>query len=437
MNRGRFFIITIIGVLLVSGSIFFSSKSVSAATIQDLKNKFPNDAYWNHVVQNGHRYSNYQDQGPCNNPNGYTWSPCNTHNGNVGVGGHDCNSFQNAMQCCGFAKKLAYDLYGSTHSSWGKTTLANAKIGDVMHYYGGGADATSGHWVMIIGKNGNTLTFGECNVGSNCKISWGRTFNISRATSYTIFSAPWAAALGGSQPTIPSGSITFQDQSINGTWDTNAEVYVKVMNPNGKNGQAVSRVGCYLYNESGNLLHSYYEECNLKTSYVNYTCNFNNDMKYTLKPGTTYKYVLYAIVNGVEYKDSVRSFKTTGSGDTSAPVITDVSVGSFEGDGYEIKCKVSDNLGVARVQFPTWTVANGQDDIQQNWGTNSKASGTLGQDGYYTYRVNLSDHNNETGTYITHIYAYDAAGNQTCKATPDVVIPRSPTVAFAYRLSCS
>lgn len=420
MNRVKYSILTIFGIIILAGSIFSTSKPVSAATIQDMKNKFPNGAYWNHVVKSGHRYSNYQDQGSCNNPDGYTWTPCDTHKGNVGVGGHDCNSFQNAMQCCGFAKKLAYDLYGSTHVSWGTTTLANAKIGDVMHYKGAGADATNGHWVMIIGKNGNTLTFGECNVGSNCKISWGRTLDISRVSSYTIYSAPWAASLGGGS-SVPSTTITFQDQNINHTWDTNAEVYVKIMNP-GK--QTVSKVGCYLYDESGTLLKSYSEDCNLSTSYVNYNCNFNNDMKYTLKPGTTYKYVAYAIVNGTEYKDSGRSFKTTGSSDTSAPVISDVSVGIFNGDSYEVRCKVTDNVGVARVQFPTWTVENGQDDIIPDWTTNSKASGTLGEDGYYTYKVNLSEHNNETGIYVTHIYAYDAAGNQSTAVAPDVNIPK-------------
>jgi hypothetical protein len=36
---------------------------------------------------------------------------------------------------------------------------------------------------------------------------------------------------------------------------------------------------------------------------------------------------------------------------------------------------VNDPLGVRRVQFPTWTTLNGQDDIQPNWQTNPVASG--------------------------------------------------------------
>ena len=56
-------------------------------SLAQLQNKFPNGAYWNHVVQSGHRYSNYEDIGPCNNPDGYTWTPCDTHSGVAGIRG--------------------------------------------------------------------------------------------------------------------------------------------------------------------------------------------------------------------------------------------------------------------------------------------------------------------------------------------------------------
>ena len=96
-------------IMMVLVVMFFSvlgmQVSANATSIVDPQNKFPNGAYWNHVVRSGHRYSGYNDVGGCNNPDGYTWTPCNTHNGNVGVGGYDCNSFSGGMQCNGFAKK--------------------------------------------------------------------------------------------------------------------------------------------------------------------------------------------------------------------------------------------------------------------------------------------------------------------------------------------
>lgn len=115
----------------------------------------------------------------------------------------------------------------------------------------------------------------------------------------------------------PVANVSFAEYRQNGVWNTNAELYIKVMNPDRAN---VSAVGCYLYDADGKLLKSYSESHSFNTSYVNYTCNFNSDMKYTLEEGTTYKVVLYAVVGGKEYKDTMRSFKTTGNSNKTTPV---------------------------------------------------------------------------------------------------------------------
>ena len=73
--------------------------------------------------------------------------------------------------------------------------------------------------------------------------------------------------------------------------------------------------------------------------------------------------------------------------------------------------------GIDRVQFPTWTTLNGQDDIQSSWTTNSAASG-VGVGTTYTYRVNRSAHNWEFGNYNVHVYVYDKAGNATSFEMP-------------------
>lgn len=79
--------------------------------------------------------------------------------------------------------------------------------------------------------------------------------------------------------------------------------------------------------------------------------------------------------------------------------------------------EIAPQNGINRVQFPTWTNKNDQDDIQQNWPTNSAASGTNGswnindQSYNYRYYVSVSDHNNEYLGYNVHIYPYDNSGN--------------------------
>lgn len=221
------------------------------------------------------------------------------------------------------------------------------------------------------------------------------------------------------QPAPPSApSVYFSDFNQNGVWDNNAEVYIKLMNPDRRN---VTSVGCYLYDSNDTLLKTYSENCSYTTSYVNYNCNFNNDMGYILNPGTTYKFILYGIVDGQEYKDEIRTFTTTSS-DKEVPVISDVNIYDINENGYKVKCKVTDNVGVNRVQFPTWTTKDGQDDIINGWDTNIKAGGIIDSDGYYVYNVSISEHGYERGEYNTHIYAYDDAGNQAIEYVPVVMV---------------
>lgn len=115
--------------------------------------------------------------------------------------------------------------------------------------------------------------------------------------------------------------------------------------------------------------------------------------------------------------------------DTTPPVISNVRVVEPYRGGYNIECDVTDNVGVARVEFPTWTVRNGQDDLKWHKGTPWRQN----ENGIITYKANIntSDHNNEQGYYITHIYAYDTAGNQSFAAvSPDTCVDwTNPTIS--------
>lgn len=105
--------------------------------------------------------------------------------------------------------------------------------------------------------------------------------------------------------------------------------------------------------------------------------------------------------------------------DQTGPVISNVSVQEVDNTGYTVSCTVTDNNEVDRVQFPTWTDANGQDDLAKEWGSNPAVQGT--RDGnVYTFRVTDSAHNYERGEYITHIYAYDKHNNRSMVEVPGV-----------------
>jgi hypothetical protein len=69
-------------------------------------------------------------------------------------------------------------------------------------------------------------------------------------------------------------------------------------------------------------------------------------------------------------------------------------------------------------------VKNNQDDLFRDFFNTQQAT----RDGdIYSFRVNSSDHNNETGEYITHIYATDMAGTRINAHCDSVIVTGSPS----------
>lgn len=108
--------------------------------------------------------------------------------------------------------------------------------------------------------------------------------------------------------------------------------------------------------------------------------------------------------------------------DTTPPTITDYKITNVNYWGFDITCKISDNIGATKIQFPTWTESGGQDDIQ--WYTLTPSGNT------YTYHVNTATHGYQTGSYNVHLYAWDLWNNETCaEMSVNVPTPEYPTDA--------
>lgn len=73
---------------------------------------------------------------------------------------------------------------------------------------------------------------------------------------------------------------------------------------------------------------------------------------------------MWASANGATYQSGVGSFTIK---DVQQPMISDISVSDVSETGYTVHCTVTDNFRVERVQFPTWTVYNHQDDLLPDW----------------------------------------------------------------------
>ena len=178
--------------------------------------------------------------------------------------------------------------------------------------------------------------------------------------------------------------------------------------------------------------------------------NWSNDMKVsgsvTSLGGDTYKAVY--VVNTADhnreygvYNTQVYAYDTLGRSAKwecapvdmgKVPTITKVEIKNvnYTTGLYTVYVYVDDPAAVARVQFPTWTEKNGQDDLAENWETDTSVSGTR-QDGsnFWSYTVKRSDHNGEEGNYITNIYVYNTAGQYAFyKLTMDLSKPISGVV---------
>jgi hypothetical protein len=103
----------------------------------------------------------------------------------------------------------------------------------------------------------------------------------------------------------------------------------------------------------------------------------------------------------------------------------------YDGGSYRIYLNHPKFSGkrISKVVFPTWTEANGQDDLNSDWPNNCK--GTYdSQNDRWVFIVKVMDHYFENGNYITHIYMYDSNGNSLYAGDITAPVKRStPTIS--------
>ena len=139
-----------------------------------------------------------------------------------------------------------------------------------------------------------------------------------------------------------------------------------------------------------------------------------SSVNYAVGSNGTYYFTAKDVFGNVSTQSiNISNIERTG------PTATSVNIQNQDENGYDVYIYgVGDSTsGVNRVQFPTWTDYNGQDDLASTWWVNSSVSGTNLGGGTWKYHVAKADHNNELGNYTTHIYVYDNAGNYTALGT--------------------
>ena len=193
----------------------------AGATIEDEMKKFPHFKFWNHV---GSSY---------NNPDGYTSTPCTHHGSCSYTGTCGCNSYDKAIQCYGFALKVANDIYGQNARNWTKDkNVNNLKAGDICRINGDTGNGNNGHSLIIIKVSGNNVTYGDCNGTGKfvngvetstpergCRINWKHTttksalknkmYGAGDGVSHAPYEAPYSST--------PTGHIMTESEAAGRT----------------------------------------------------------------------------------------------------------------------------------------------------------------------------------------------------------------------------
>lgn len=187
-----------------------SSGDINIANLEDLKKKFPNGKYWGGTTSNG--YGNDYDEVR-------DYARCTTQQDNGCVSPY----FDGGRQCFGFARKIAYDYYGTLVSTWQKVNgAAGIKPGDVVRFDLSGKNPINGtHSAWVVAVNNNELTLVECNL-SKCNITWGRKCDTSKVIYYR--KAPYAIGDTNDPHNSTKNEISTQTINTNTTQNSDSEV---------------------------------------------------------------------------------------------------------------------------------------------------------------------------------------------------------------------
>ena len=110
-----------------------------------------------------------------------------------------------------------------------------------------------------------------------------------------------------------------------------------------------------------------------------------------------------------DYAGQFSMYRVITNTPSKMPKIVKITVSEVSSTGYRVTAQIEASRGISKVLLPTWTEANGQDDLV--WHQASVLQNTA------TCYIRTSDHKNEYGTYITHVYVYDADGDFALEGT--------------------
>nr|WP_281958789.1 GBS Bsp-like repeat-containing protein [Enterococcus cecorum] len=119
--------------------------------------------------------------------------------------------------------------------------------------------------------------------------------------------------------------------------------------------------------------------------------------------------------NGTEMAINLGQTNIQGIKDQLSAAIKNVNQ---QNGTYDIVVNASSQFGVREVKVPIWSTPNQSDLV---WYKAQKQA-----DGSYVLHMNIKNHKNHRGTYMTHVYMYNNRGQQTAIALNNTNLPAIP-----------
>ena len=298
--------------------------------------------------------------------------------------------------------------WGSSRGIYHAFGTYNPKPGDLVIYDDTTVSGLNDHIGFFISGGGNEITTIEGNTSSNgykSTVAYKTRYSQSRSPSFYIQGYIDMSGYYAPDDHHPEGYLDSVEVLAPGT------IKVKGWSYDPDNSSASNSVHIYIGGVPGDAnAESYAIGADKERADVNNVMGVSGrhgfeEIIHTKKSGNQ---VINAYGIDITTDNNAGLLAQSGTivnilADTEKPVVSNVQVSNITADGYDVTCKVSDNGGIKKVEFPTWTKENGQDDLKWHLGTVSN--------GVATYHVKRSDHNNEFGVYCTDVYAFDYADN--------------------------
>lgn len=206
--------------------------------------------------------------------------------------------------------KNGYTYIGETDAAIGQLiTVSNGNCTETgMYLYNANGQQVAS------GKNGSydvPQIFFKINEECGYTLTPGTTYKYkfyAVVNGKTYWSDEQSFKTTGTAPAVKP-TVTFKTwENTNYTYvrETDAAIGQEILVSNGTCGEN----GIYLYDTNENFLASGKDD---SYTYPKIYFKVNDECNYTLKPGTTYKYKFYAVVNGEYYWSDWGTFKTTGT----------------------------------------------------------------------------------------------------------------------------